>query len=51
MLDPTGIVVEKWILKKCTILNIEWSPLDYASDSLAYITLNVKYNDLKINYK
>ena len=50
MLDPLGTVIEKWILKKCFIKTIEWSPLDYGSDDLCYLYLTIGYNDIKINF-
>jgi len=51
MLDPIGNVMETFILTDCLILKIEWSPLDYANDDLAYINLTVRYKDLKIKNK
>jgi hypothetical protein len=50
MLDPTGVVVEKWILKGCVITEMVWSPIDYTNknDTIATITLTVRYNQVKI---
>ena len=50
MLDPTGVVVEKWILKDCVITEMVWSPIDYTNknDSITTITLTIRYNQVKI---
>jgi hypothetical protein len=42
MLDPTGVVVSKWILKNCMITEAEFGCLDYSQDDLAEITLNIQ---------
>lgn len=48
ILDPTGTVIEKFILKDCKITKIEWSPIDYSDDSISQITLTISYNEFKI---
>lgn len=35
MLDPTGVVVEKWILEGTMITKTAWSEANYSQDSLA----------------
>lgn len=45
MLDPTGVVVSKWILKNVMITNASFGDLDYSSDDLSEITL-----DLQMDY-
>lgn len=42
MLDPTGVVVQKWILKNtmCTVAN--FGDLDYNTDDLASITITLR---------
>lgn len=42
MLDPTGVVVEKWILEGCQIVSAEWDQLNYGNDTLAKATLNLQ---------
>lgn len=44
MLDPTGVVVEKWVLKNamCTVAN--FGELDYSSDDLASIQITIRYD-------
>ena len=44
MLDPTGVVVSKWILKNtmCTVVN--FGDLDYSQDDLATIDITLKYD-------
>ena len=42
MLDPTGVVVSKWILKNVMITDADFGNLDYSSDDLAEITLTLQ---------
>ena len=44
MLDPTGVVVQKWILKNtmCTVAN--FGELDYNSDDLANIQITLRFD-------
>ena len=42
MLDPTGVVVEKWILEGTFLSDVNFNNLDYKSDSLATITASLR---------
>lgn len=42
MLDPTGVVVQKWILKNAMLTNVNFGDLSYSSDDLAEITATVR---------
>ena len=42
MLDPTGVVVSKWILKNVFITDADFGGLDYSSDDLAEITITLQ---------
>ena len=42
MLDPTGAVVQKWILKGCFLTNVEFGDLNYGQDDLATITATLR---------
>ena len=42
MLDPTGVVVEKWILQGTFITNLNFGDLDYSRDELATITCGLR---------
>jgi hypothetical protein len=42
MLDPTGVVVEKWILQGCIITSADFGTLAYNSDSLADISITIQ---------
>ena len=42
MLDPTGVVVEKWILQGTFITDINFNELDYSKDDLATITCSLR---------
>ena len=42
MLDPTGVVVEKWILQGTFITDLNFNPLDYSDDKLATIDCSLR---------
>jgi hypothetical protein len=42
MLDPTGVVVEKWILQGTFLTNLDFGSLDYNSDAIASITCSLR---------
>jgi hypothetical protein len=42
MLDPTGVVVSKWILKNCFISDANFGNLDYSQDDLATIDITLR---------
>jgi len=42
MLDPTGVVVEKWILVNTMLTNVSFGNLAYNSDALAEITATLR---------
>jgi hypothetical protein len=42
MLDPTGVVVEKWLIKDCEIEAISLGSLDYAEDGIAKCFMLIK---------
>lgn len=42
MLDPTGVVVSKWILKNAFITDSDFGELDYSQDDLATITMTLQ---------
>lgn len=42
MLDPTGVVVEKWILEGCFIKSANFGSLAYNSENLADITVSLR---------
>jgi hypothetical protein len=42
MLDPTGVVVEKWILEGTFITNLNFGDLDYSRDELVNITCSLR---------
>lgn len=44
MLDPTGVVVQKWILKNVMLTDVDFGSLDYSQDGLAEITANLVYD-------
>lgn len=44
MLDPTGVVVSKWILKNTMCTNSDFGNLDYKTDDLATITITLRFD-------
>ena len=44
MLDPTGVVVEKWILQGCFITTLNFGDLDYSRDELSTIECGLRMN-------
>jgi hypothetical protein len=44
MLGPVGDVVEKWKLKGALIVNVDFSDLDYSSDDIAQIDIDLAYD-------
>ena len=44
MLDPTGVVVQKWILQGTQINDADFGNLDYKTDDLADITLTLRFD-------
>jgi hypothetical protein len=42
MLDPTGVVVEKWIMKGCFLTDVDFQSLDYGQDGLAKIQATLR---------
>jgi hypothetical protein len=43
MLDPNGVTVSKWILVNCMVTdNTDFGQLNYGTDSLAEITVNIQ---------
>ena len=42
MLDPTGVVVEKWILEGCFLTSADFGSLGYDSDKIATISTSLR---------
>jgi hypothetical protein len=42
MLDPTGVVVEKWILEGAWLTGYDGGSLKYGGDDVATITSNIR---------
>jgi hypothetical protein len=42
MLDPTGVVVEKWILEGTYLTGYDGGSLSYSNDGIAKITANMR---------
>ena len=42
MLDPTGVVVEKWILEGCFLTSADFGALGYSDDKLATISTSLR---------
>jgi hypothetical protein len=44
MLDPTGVVVQKWILQSTQLNDADFGSLDYSSNDLADITCTIRFD-------
>ena len=44
MLDPTGVVVSKWILKNCMLTTVNFGDLDYSSSDLTTIQMTLRFD-------
>jgi len=44
MLDPTGVVVEKWVLQGTMITDANFGDLDYGDDSIADINITLRFD-------
>jgi len=44
MLDPTGVVVQKWILQSTHLNDADFGSLDYSSNDLADITCQIRFD-------
>jgi hypothetical protein len=42
LLDPTGVVVEKWLLEGCFLTDLNFGDLDYNRDDLANIACSLR---------
>lgn len=44
MLDPTGVVVSKWILKNTMVTTVNFGGLDYSQSELADIQMTMRFD-------
>jgi hypothetical protein len=44
LLDPTGVVIEKWILQGCMITSAGFGDLDYSSSDIADISVTLRFD-------
>jgi hypothetical protein len=44
MLDPTGVVIEKWILQGAMITSANFGDLDYSSSDIADISTTLRFD-------
>lgn len=42
MLDPTGVAVQKWIIKNAFVTAADFGQLDYGQDGIAQITITLR---------
>lgn len=42
MLDPTGVVIEKWILEGCFLTNVTFGELSYSQDDVSEISATLR---------
>jgi hypothetical protein len=44
LLDPTGVVIEKWILQGTFLTNVNFNDLDYSSSDVADISATLRFD-------
>lgn len=44
LLDPTGVVIEKWILQGTMLTNVNFNDLDYGSSDVADINATLRFD-------
>ena len=44
MLDPTGVVIEKWVLQGTMLTNVQFGDLAMDDDSIADITADLRFD-------
>lgn len=44
MLDPTGVVIEKWILQGTMLNDVDFGSLDYSTSEIAEITATLRFD-------
>jgi hypothetical protein len=50
MLDPTGVVVEKWILEGTWLKDVNFDSLSYSQDAIASITAQLRMDRCVLVY-
>jgi hypothetical protein len=50
MLDPTGVVVEKWILQGTFLTDVNFDSLSYSQDALATISASLRMDRCVLVY-
>lgn len=50
MLDPTGVCMQKWIIKNAFITNCDFGSLDYGDDELADATATIRMDYCVLAY-
>lgn len=50
MLDPTGVVVSKWVLKNTMLTNVNFGELDYSSGDLSTIQATLRFDYAVLAY-
>jgi hypothetical protein len=44
MLDPTGVVIEKWLLDGTMLTNVGFGDLSFEDDGIAEITATLRFD-------
>jgi hypothetical protein len=44
LLDPTGVVIEKWILQGTMITSADFGTLDYSAEEIADISVTLRFD-------
>jgi hypothetical protein len=50
MLDPTGVVVESWVIIGCSITKLDFGYLSMTEDDIVHITMEIEPSKIKLNF-
>jgi len=50
MLDPTGVVIEKWVLQGCFLTSVNFGSLSYSQDGIATIDASLRMDRCVLIY-
>lgn len=48
LLDPTGVIIEHWLIKDCEIVSTNFDEINYSHNKLVTITIIVKPKSVKL---
>ena len=50
LLDPTGVIVEQWVLSDCYFEAMDFGPLDMGNDAMVTCKVTIRIGNMILNY-